>query len=997
MPPPSPHAPPDIPDYELLRQVGRGSYGDVWLARSVTGLYRAVKIVWRSRFEEAHPYEREFSGLRAFARISITESRQLALLHVGRNDLAGFFYYVMELADDAERGRDIDPERYTPLTLKRFRERGHRLPIATVVTHAIELARALSTLHGRGLVHRDIKPSNIILVDGQPKLADIGLITAATSAMTFVGTEGFVPPEGPGTPAADVFSFGKLLYELATGRDRQDFPQLPQDFAARDDRRELMELNEVILRACEPEIKQRYADAGAMLEDLLLLHAGRSVRRLRLTERGLARARRAAVLLLVLSTVAAGGVFLERQRAERESAGRRSAEAQRDLLLRQNLYAARLARAQRALELGDLGRARLALGAAEPDPGETDLRGFEWYALMADASGDPASILRDVGPAVRRVCFSPDGSQLAVGDVDFVVTLFDTATRTPKQRITGIHRLTGFSADGRWLLGTDPNYRLSRWSVANGNLDLASQCGGVNRPLQTSPTGNRLATFTDGIDHPAGNLRIWDFDTLSEVSRMPVTGPVSATQAEVWQFYRAAIAPDLRHAVVVLIAGVDRQARWSWQLIDLETLSVVNGGESPAALTAIAFEPDGKHFAFLDTGTGMIQLGDSATGTLRELANGGRGSLAHLVFSPDGQRFALGGVFPTVRIGDTATGEMSAVLRGHAGGMNDATWSPLDGSLVTGGTAGDVRWWSSLATRPRAEFMPQGRPQNATNVRMLLGDAGRRLGLILEDDKLQLFNTNAMDPLGVIDDVRWPLRLTAAGELWWVDTEGRLRRKFLHETTVSVAPRALTNRPGLLLGCNLSPDGKAVFVGQSDEISLHDADTGIALVTVAYPRNSSGEAAFSPDGRSFVTFNSDLQLHRWDTTTGSALAIAATGAEAIDATFSPDGSLLAVTTNYGEVEIRDGASLALLQRLPVTSASISPVVFSPDGLRLLIGASSGTVQVFSTADWREVTSLVIDVLARPEQRDQITQLRFNQRGDTLAVATEGGRAKVWHW
>src|ERR1043166_2569695 len=81
-------APPSIPDYELLREIGRGSYGTVWIARSVTGLFRAVKIVWRASFPDPVPYEREFRGLKEFAAVSLTETRLLALLHVGRNDAA---------------------------------------------------------------------------------------------------------------------------------------------------------------------------------------------------------------------------------------------------------------------------------------------------------------------------------------------------------------------------------------------------------------------------------------------------------------------------------------------------------------------------------------------------------------------------------------------------------------------------------------------------------------------------------------------------------------------------------------------------------------------------------------------------------------------------------------------------------------------------------------------------------------------------------------------
>ncbi len=273
--------PPPIPDYELIRMIGQGSYGDVWLARGVTGIYRAVKVVWRARFKDAQPYEREFRGLKEFAAMSLGESIQMALLHVGRNDAAGFFYYVMELADDVDRGRDIDPGRYVPLTLTEVRARDGRVrvPAKDCLAYGVELARVLAGLHKRGLVHRDIKPSNVILVDGVPKLADIGLVTPADETMTYVGTEGFVPPEGPGSAAADVFALGRLLYELSTGLDRTDFPRLPPDLEKLPDRRLLLSLNEIILKACDPVATSRYRDGAALLADLQRLQAGGPVRR----------------------------------------------------------------------------------------------------------------------------------------------------------------------------------------------------------------------------------------------------------------------------------------------------------------------------------------------------------------------------------------------------------------------------------------------------------------------------------------------------------------------------------------------------------------------------------------------------------------------------------------------------------------------------------------------------------------------------------------------
>jgi serine/threonine protein kinase len=269
---------PSISDFALVRVIGRGSYGDVWLARSLTGVYRAIKIVFRDRFADSAPFEREFNGLKRFMSMSLPESGHLALLHVGQNEADGYFYYVMELADDLDTGRDVDPELYRPLTLKELLGRRKRIPAGECVPIAVELTRALASLHLRGLVHRDIKPSNIIIVGGLPKLADIGLVASSTDARTFVGTEGYVPPEGPGKPSADVFALGKVVYELSTGLGREDYPRLPEELREFPDREAIVELNEVILRACDLTESRRYPDGSAMLEDLLELQSGNSLR-----------------------------------------------------------------------------------------------------------------------------------------------------------------------------------------------------------------------------------------------------------------------------------------------------------------------------------------------------------------------------------------------------------------------------------------------------------------------------------------------------------------------------------------------------------------------------------------------------------------------------------------------------------------------------------------------------------------------------------------------
>jgi RNA polymerase sigma factor (sigma-70 family) len=320
---------------------------------------RAVKIVRRSTFERNEHFEREFKGIQKFEPISRSHEGLVDVLQIGRNDDAGYFYYVMELADDAlvvpplggsgtEAHSNVGSaeagttnadrlkaglQAYTPKTLRSEQQRLGRLPVSQCVSIGITLSSALAHLHRHGLVHRDVKPSNIIFVGGVPKLADIGLVADASEARSFVGTIGFIPPEGPGSPQADLYSLGKVLYEISTGKDRQDFPQLPPELlratspsppsgeragvrgeavhrGLSKEAASLLELNEVLLRACHKDARQRYASADAMLADLQVLQRGQSVRRKRRVERRFILVGNAIGAGMLLTLIGAGGYFL---------------------------------------------------------------------------------------------------------------------------------------------------------------------------------------------------------------------------------------------------------------------------------------------------------------------------------------------------------------------------------------------------------------------------------------------------------------------------------------------------------------------------------------------------------------------------------------------------------------------------------------------------------------------------------------------------------------
>jgi CHASE2 domain-containing sensor protein len=268
---------PDVPGYELFHPpFGEGAYGKVWLARNALGQWRALKVVYLANFgQNVDPYEREFKGISKYKPVSDKHSGLLRVDFVSEK-LDGYFYYVMELGDPLEPGWEREPSTYRPrdLVSERVRIHGRRLPVQECVRIGLALADALDFLHRHGLTHRDIKPQNIIFVNGQPKLADMGLIAEIRppdQQRTSIGTPGYMPPppELPGTPQADIYALGMVLYVLSTGRKAAFFPEIATSLVDGGEPADFLPLNTIILKACHPDCAERYKSASEMRRALL--------------------------------------------------------------------------------------------------------------------------------------------------------------------------------------------------------------------------------------------------------------------------------------------------------------------------------------------------------------------------------------------------------------------------------------------------------------------------------------------------------------------------------------------------------------------------------------------------------------------------------------------------------------------------------------------------------------------------------------------------------
>jgi serine/threonine protein kinase len=269
----SPGSFPEIPDYTIIGELGRGGMGVVYKARQ-TSLGRLVAIKMMRSNAASSPKELDRFRIEAEAIARLHHPNIVQIHEIKEHDQMP--YLVLEFVDGGNLAEQISGKPQSPVWAAELLQ---------IVAHAVHYA------HVHGIIHRDLKPSNILMTEeGIPKITDFGLAKrldvqlGQTSTGAVLGTPSYMSPEqalGESkyvTVAADVYALGAILYELLTGRapfigrtqlETLDLVRFEQPIPPSRYVRDLPpDLEVICLKCLQKDLRRRYDSAAQVAWDL---------------------------------------------------------------------------------------------------------------------------------------------------------------------------------------------------------------------------------------------------------------------------------------------------------------------------------------------------------------------------------------------------------------------------------------------------------------------------------------------------------------------------------------------------------------------------------------------------------------------------------------------------------------------------------------------------------------------------------------------------------
>ena len=963
------------------------------------GALRAVKVIWRRQFEHDRPFDREFAGIQRYEPVSRSSGGLVHVLHVGRNEAEGYFYYVMELADSLppsapspQNAGEVAPSNtYSPRTLRSDLMRYGRLAPSDCLRLAIEIVSGLAQLHRQGLVHRDVKPGNIIYVQGQAKLADIGLVSSGEEGRTFVGTEGYIPPEGPGLPAADLYALGIVLYESSTGYSPEKFPDVPPEWFTEHADGEALEFHEIILKACEAQRDRRYASAESMQADLALLQSGQSIRRARALERRYAQLRWSGIVGTVLLVCAFVAALFANYRAEvaaeisanearlREQAQASLARAESaEEESRQQLYTALLGEARAVVRSGELGQRVKALDAlrrAAAISNNVELR-REVFAALAlpdlrferELAIGPNVTGIQCDPAFERVAISRGATAVEIRSVadNTLITSLPASTNLPVY-------VLWWSADGRYLAvkrDRPPGGRRADWEIwevaQNRRILLLEDL--LGEAISFHPRLNQLL-----INQNAAVTR-WDLESGKELARFPMPREPRRLEFSSDGERFVTIHSNVTNEVVSVGQVADGSVTASWTFSDF--------------IGDLHWQPGGKWIAVADH-SGKVQLLDCQSRDVKVLGRH-KVEAATLAFSPQGDYLISGGWEREMICWDLRTlkpaftiGINHYILKFSADGRHCSTigHSPQRYANefklhVFEPPAGFREFYEDLGSRlSEASFSQDGRRLAAsgqsrvgvwdltTNSAGALAEHNATARLFFIPEGTELFGSSrnggwrrwrvqsdATSGITTAQLELHPIDLPAARGFnavclvsnlaVWTCGEGS-RLAALDPSTVQ--PVWKPTASGLT---GASPDGRwlGVYPSAGTVLSVYRLPT-LELSARLTNRSSINNFRFSPK-RDEVAVATRGGIEFWSTTNWQRTCEIPSF---VDVLYSPDGHGLWLTKDYRTAGLYDAATFQLLLPLPT---GMLPLMLSPDGRQLVVSLDQRRLQLWDLTEVR---------------------------------------------